>query len=178
MLYPQSPDNVLVNICTTEEHVCVCVCAYVCNSLGASHVNQPPAAQLPFTLLFICCCWGLGRLIRVHHSPSPPFSRSLRLTHTHTCIHKHTHTGRLVAVPSSSVKFIKAMCQQDNIQRHVVWSRNLVTGNVGANRFHFAVNASQVQSTKSGYKSVYLEDVLLQWSMFMPQMLQLIGIVG
>lgn len=38
------------------KRVCMCVCVCVCNSLGASHVNQPPAAQLPFTLLFICCC--------------------------------------------------------------------------------------------------------------------------
>lgn len=74
---------------------CMRLCVSVCNSLGVSHVNQPPAAQLPFTLLFICCCWGLGRLIRVHHSlsPSPFLSIFLSLVLAH-CKQTDTQTVR------------------------------------------------------------------------------------
>lgn len=101
---------------------CMRLCVSVCNSLGVSHVNQPPAAQLPFTLLFICCCWGLGRLIRVHHSlsPSPFLSIFLSLVLAHC---KQTDTQTL-GVSFSVISHIHPLQVFSESEEHnAVWSK-------------------------------------------------------
>lgn len=84
----QSADDACVDVRSSEGSKKKCLC----DSLGGSHVNQPPAGPLPFTLLFIYCCWGLEGQIRGHQS------LSLCLSHSHTHV---TNKHRLLAVASS-----------------------------------------------------------------------------